>query len=764
MSYNPKPTRVWSRVQHPCTFTVDSSYNSAFSPLTGRTTSLLEADYYNKLLYKGNILQYKKNTSNLTKSQRYSQICKGMWTNRTKSYATQTQTYTNPNTSNLKQVNFINVPTNGVTTYIPGPFNFNIPAPNGCPSNVIKEGGSLLCNTVVNPCTDEEIKTTTVLECYPTYCSDVPGPVIDLCWNPKLDTWYPRQNLTMNNSTDKWPEGYKGFVSAVRPDSGVLSLLSLINTNATLNWSIVNNDCIPISSYNIYENGRLIANVPYPTNTFTYTNCDTNTFYVTSISGTTESEPSNIVTVTSPPQQLEAPVLSLDSSTATTATFSWTFVNNDCIPISSFNIYENDTVIPIANVAYPTNTDTFTVCGGNTFYVTSLSGTTESQLSNPVAINLPITPPVLTGVNNNNDTATLSWTINTPCNITEFNIYNTSTGFTITVNYPTNTFTAPLSGGNNSFYVTATVSGGNTSGSSNTVTVYNPSRFVPVNGTVSSSGNNYTVTFTQYIGSITFYNNFTPINVILVGGGGGASGGGRVSAIFAIDGGGGGGGGETLSFTQSSYTNGTTYNVTIGPGGTGGSWDSIGIYTFPISGSQSTIFSNRAHGGYAPVFIGDSGGGGGIPNPAPPPFTLNGGPYVIPPNTGGGTNGNSGTALAITNGTSYGGGSGGSGSYATATYPPNYTLVAGGGGGGTGYPSIAVGQGGGGGNGGSAGVGGTNSGGAGAPSNGSNGQNATSYGGGGGGGSGEQASGIVGNGGNGGNGICVLTFSLTYPP
>jgi hypothetical protein len=175
----------------------------------------LEADYYNKLLYKGNILQYKKNTSNLTKSQRYSQICKGMWTNRTKSYATQTQTYTNPNTSNLKQVNFANVPTNGNITYIPGPFNFNIPAPNGCTIDTIKEGGSLLCNTVVNPCTDEVIETTTVLECYPTSCSDVPGPIIDLCWNSNLDTWYPRQNLTMNNSTDKWPEGYKGLVSAV---------------------------------------------------------------------------------------------------------------------------------------------------------------------------------------------------------------------------------------------------------------------------------------------------------------------------------------------------------------------------------------------------------------------------------------------------------------------------------------------------------------------------------------------------------------------
>ena len=233
MSYNPKPTRVWSRVQHPCTFTVDSSYNSVYSPLTGKTTSLLEADYYNKLLYKGNILQYKKNTSSLTKSQRYSQICKGMWTNRTKSYATQTQTYTNPNISNLKQVNFISVPSNGVTTYVPGPFNFNIPAPNGCINDTIKDGGSLLCNTVVNPCTDEVVETTTVLECYPTYCSDVPGAVIDLCWNSKLDTWYPRQNLTMPTSGTKWPEGYKGLVSAVTGCYNIYNENGLIITETT---------------------------------------------------------------------------------------------------------------------------------------------------------------------------------------------------------------------------------------------------------------------------------------------------------------------------------------------------------------------------------------------------------------------------------------------------------------------------------------------------------------------------------------------------
>ena len=228
MSYNPLPPRVWSRVQNQCTFTDNNSYNSIFLPLTGKIGTQAEADYQKQMLQKGNVLQYKKNSSNLTKNQRYTQICKGMWTNRTKSYATQTQTYTNPNTSNLQQVNFTSVLNNN-PVYIPGPFNFNIPAPNGCTSNIIKEGGNLLCNRIVNPCTDEVIKKTTVLECYPTSFSDVPGPIQDLCWDSKLETWYPRQRYIMPTSGTKWPQGYKGFVSAVDPESCKSKIIMILN-------------------------------------------------------------------------------------------------------------------------------------------------------------------------------------------------------------------------------------------------------------------------------------------------------------------------------------------------------------------------------------------------------------------------------------------------------------------------------------------------------------------------------------------------------
>ena len=68
IQYNPVPPRVWSRVQNPCTFDVNNL-----------NTDYARAEYDRQMLLKGNILQYKKNSSNLTKKQRYTQIAKGMW-------------------------------------------------------------------------------------------------------------------------------------------------------------------------------------------------------------------------------------------------------------------------------------------------------------------------------------------------------------------------------------------------------------------------------------------------------------------------------------------------------------------------------------------------------------------------------------------------------------------------------------------------------------------------------------------------------------
>ena len=239
IQYLPIPPRVWSRVQNPCSVIAynndDPAANSDFA----------RADYERQMLLKGNILQYKKNSSNLTKKQRYTQIAKGMWTNRTKTWATQSVTYTNPNMTSLLRVNSsVLDPSNNTFSSPPNPF--------GCPTNTIQDGGNLVCNVVVDPCTQEVVKRTQSQQlCNPTTDSDVPGRIQDLCWNDGTQTWYPRQRYIMPTSGSSWPEGYKGFVSAVTPAAPILTLVSINNDSVTLSWVVENSDCIPISSFKI---------------------------------------------------------------------------------------------------------------------------------------------------------------------------------------------------------------------------------------------------------------------------------------------------------------------------------------------------------------------------------------------------------------------------------------------------------------------------------------------------------------------------------
>jgi hypothetical protein len=303
INYNPNPPRVWSRVQNQCTYIIDSSYNSIYVPLTNKTVSLLEANYQDKLLYKGNILQYKKNSSSMSKNQKYSQIAKGLGSSKKKSYATQSTTYTNPNTTGLKRVNYDEIPfpnqVVGSPNNISGPFQYGIPNPDKCPTTTLQNGGNLVCNAFANSCTGAVTQNLVQRYCYPTYCSDVPGYPINLCWNPKIQTFYPRQRYTMNNSLNKWPQGYKGFVTAETPAAPVLSLDSYTNNNVVLSWTYINNECLPISSFYIYENDILINIVPYTVTTINIpVTSGTFSFYIISFSTTISSPPSNTVTIT----------------------------------------------------------------------------------------------------------------------------------------------------------------------------------------------------------------------------------------------------------------------------------------------------------------------------------------------------------------------------------------------------------------------------------------------------------------------------------
>lgn len=299
--YNPIPPRVWSRVQNNCTNPVDTTYNSFFQPLTGLTLSRADAYIKDKQLYKGNILQYRNNNSNITKNQKYSQIAKGLWCHRKKVYATQTQTYSNPNAFGLKRINAtpISFPNQivGSPNNISGPFQYGIPNPNNCSTTTIEDGGTLIGNIKANPCTGEIIKTYYNQQCFPTYCSDVPGPIMDLCWNPKYQTWLTKTRTRMSNSGTKWPIGYKAFVSSAKPIPPTLTLISFSDISVVLSWTAINNICIPISSYNIYQNNKIVKNVPYTENTTTIDFVNgIYTFYIKSLSTTIESDSSNTVT------------------------------------------------------------------------------------------------------------------------------------------------------------------------------------------------------------------------------------------------------------------------------------------------------------------------------------------------------------------------------------------------------------------------------------------------------------------------------------
>lgn len=208
-NYNPIPPRVWSRVENQCAYSQSDYTNSSSSQIVyvptanNFQTSADYETYYKPAYLKANILQYKANSATLTQKQRYTKIARGQWINRTKTWGTQSQTYTNPNANSYQRVNAIPLP---VPTGYQNPFD--------CSSNTFLDGGTLIGTKTVNPCSGEIIKETSVQTCNLSTDCDVPGPPIALCWNNKNQTWYPRQRYIMTNSGTKWPVNYKFLRSA----------------------------------------------------------------------------------------------------------------------------------------------------------------------------------------------------------------------------------------------------------------------------------------------------------------------------------------------------------------------------------------------------------------------------------------------------------------------------------------------------------------------------------------------------------------------
>jgi hypothetical protein len=111
---------------------------------------------------KAEILKYKANSSNITKKQQYANAASNRWlTGRKRSWATQTDTYTNPNTSTLQRV-----------------------------------GNVLVCNNNNVACTL-------------TSGADVPGRIQPLCYNPTIPLYNYKVTRTYKSGGTKWPQ-YNG--------------------------------------------------------------------------------------------------------------------------------------------------------------------------------------------------------------------------------------------------------------------------------------------------------------------------------------------------------------------------------------------------------------------------------------------------------------------------------------------------------------------------------------------------------------------------
>ena len=332
--YLPIPPNDWYRVQQSCSLVTGPDQTDGFVtvPYSGQVVPYVELGERIAMLNKGNILQYKKNSSNLTKQQRFSQIAKGQWTNRTKTWATQSDRgYTNPNNAGYIREGATNVTLNGTPTTAPvtcpnllflinsvlpssirgggganklppptPPKNPNINdnviplVPVASPAEtVIQDFGNLVCGTYQNLCTGDILQPFKLENCHPTSDSDVPGTIKDLCWNDGTPTWYPRQKYVMNNSTNKWPINAL-LENAIQLAAPTLSAISFFNI-VTLSWQIDNF----YTSFNIFKDGNYLDKVDGSINNYIVkiNISGTYSFYIKGYNGNTESNASNTVSV-----------------------------------------------------------------------------------------------------------------------------------------------------------------------------------------------------------------------------------------------------------------------------------------------------------------------------------------------------------------------------------------------------------------------------------------------------------------------------------
>ena len=226
--YFPSVPRTWNRYENACAYIPQQDIEAyqgrheIYFPYLKRSIPNILVNYELEMIKKGNVLEHRNNRLNMTKTQRYAQLAHGVKFIK-KTYAIQNETYTNPNVLSLKRNNYVGITQQGALTndpitcptipvipvgsilpktitkssknpVLPPPPNKNPPNKNPIippfallplpPPVVYPSGGTLQCNVIANICTGEILHTNPIQPlCHDTTCSDVPGRIMELCYN-----------------------------------------------------------------------------------------------------------------------------------------------------------------------------------------------------------------------------------------------------------------------------------------------------------------------------------------------------------------------------------------------------------------------------------------------------------------------------------------------------------------------------------------------------------------------------------------------------
>jgi len=259
----------WYRRESGCTdFTnfLNGNLNendTIYVPILKKTVLVSELKSAFDMFKKANVLQYHHvhHTNRLTKNQQFALIAQKKWTTR-KVYATQSDSYTNPDVQLLKRVNYsvINSDTGAQTTepitcpsYTPQTYPAVLPPNNNTPSVIpdilpgppptpsknkftlpdiipvvntpkninIPDGGNLIIGTISDICSG---KTKIVCDynpiiCFPSSCSNVPnenGVDKELCYTKGSPVLSIPSGINTSSAVDgnKFPTNYKNFTPA----------------------------------------------------------------------------------------------------------------------------------------------------------------------------------------------------------------------------------------------------------------------------------------------------------------------------------------------------------------------------------------------------------------------------------------------------------------------------------------------------------------------------------------------------------------------